>query len=240
MILSKKVLLAFDLDGTLTQHKSRLSPEYAELLSKLSQNYCLLMVGAGSCTRIYAQMNNFPITIIGNYGMEFSTIDLKTGSFLLQEKISLPVNIPLVTQRAEQLRQKLGYMNFIGDTIEIHKSGMLTFPILGTKADLKSKLSYDANRKKRRAVYEQVVSVFPEYNVYIGGSSSFDIVPKPYSKLFALDFYCKKQGLSHSDVLYFGDDYGFGGNDEDIYTSDIPFEKVDNYKDFPLIASKLL
>lgn len=42
-------VLAFDLDGTLTQHKSPLSPEYRELLCRLGEKYTLLMVGAGSC-----------------------------------------------------------------------------------------------------------------------------------------------------------------------------------------------
>lgn len=31
-------VLAFDLDGTLTQHKSPLSPEYRELLCQLGKN----------------------------------------------------------------------------------------------------------------------------------------------------------------------------------------------------------
>lgn len=41
-------VLAFDLDGTLTQHKSPLSSEYKQLLTQLKTRYTLLMVGAGS------------------------------------------------------------------------------------------------------------------------------------------------------------------------------------------------
>lgn len=39
-------VLAFDLDGTLTQHKSPLSSEYKQLLTQLKTRYTLLMVGA--------------------------------------------------------------------------------------------------------------------------------------------------------------------------------------------------
>lgn len=83
----------------------------------------------------------------------------------------------------------------MGDTIEIHESGMLTFPILGTAAPIQDKLSYDPDRSKRRAVYDRVVDKFPEYKVYVGGSSSFDIVPHPYAKLYALDLFCRRGGF---------------------------------------------
>ncbi len=39
-------IIAFDLDGTLTQHKTPLSPKHTEILKKLSEKYKLLMVRA--------------------------------------------------------------------------------------------------------------------------------------------------------------------------------------------------
>lgn len=46
-------VLAFDLDGTLTQHKSPLSSEYKQLLTQLKTRYTLLMVGAGLLAPVY-------------------------------------------------------------------------------------------------------------------------------------------------------------------------------------------
>ena len=60
-------VIAFDLDGTLTQHKTQLSLEHKNVLDKLAERYKLLMVGAGQCKRIFNQMNEYPIDIIGNY-----------------------------------------------------------------------------------------------------------------------------------------------------------------------------
>ena len=65
--------------------------------------------------------------------------------------------------------------------------------------------------------------------VFIGGSSSFDFAPVPYDKYYALDRYCKRFGLSHEEVVYVGDDYGTGGNDEAVYRSDFRFICVDDY-----------
>ncbi len=63
-------VIAMDLDGTLTNHKTPLSKEHKEILEKLSKKYKLLMVGAGQVNRIFNQLNKFPIDIIGNYGMQ--------------------------------------------------------------------------------------------------------------------------------------------------------------------------
>ena len=35
------------------------------------------------------------------------------------------------------------------------------------------------------------------------------------------------------EVLFIGDDYGTGGNDESVYVSDIPFLCIDDYRTFP-------
>ena len=54
---------------------------------------------------------------------------------------------------------------------------------------------FDPDRSKRRAIYNDVVSVFNDYNVFVGGSSSFDMAPRPYNKYYALDKYCKEKGI---------------------------------------------
>lgn len=38
----------------------------------MAERYKLLMVGAGTCSRIFEQMGRFPIDIIGNYGMQYA------------------------------------------------------------------------------------------------------------------------------------------------------------------------
>ena len=69
-----KKLICFDLDGTLTQHRTNMTPESKAVLDTLRQRYEVIMVGGGNCRRIYRQMNEYPITILGNYGMEESHI----------------------------------------------------------------------------------------------------------------------------------------------------------------------
>ena len=192
------------------------------------------MVGAGQCRRIFEQMEHFPIDIIGNYGMQYARYDENLEDIVMVRDDSVAIsNKQEIEQKVTALRQKHGFTEFKGDNVEYHPSGCLTFPILGTKADIEDKLAFDPDRKKRRAFYSEVVEAFPNYVVFVGGSSSFDMAPKPYDKYHALDCYCKENGIEHSEVVFIGDDYGIGGNDESVYKSDFNFIAIDNYLDFP-------
>lgn len=222
-------LIAFDLDGTLTQHKTKLSDENKKVLDELSEKYKLLMAGAGTCRRIFEQMNRYPIDIIGNYGMQYAEYDSNINDIVIKKDVTASVDCENVEKKITALREKYGFTVFAGENVEYHSSGCVTFPLLGTKANLDDKLSFDPDRSKRRKFYADVKSYFPEYTVFIGGSSSFDMAPFPYDKAYALSEYCKENGIAHSEVVYVGDDYGEGGNDEAVYLSDFNFVKIDDY-----------
>ena len=238
---SRIQVIAMDLDGTLTQHKQPLSPLTRATLEALAKRYRLLMVGAGQVQRIFRQMEHFPIDIIGNYGMQYAAYNAQTGGLDMRRDEMIPAgDRGTIEARVTALREKYGYTEFAGDNVEYHPSGCLTFPLLGTKAAQADKLAFDPDRAKRRRIYAQVCAAFPEYCVFVGGSSSFDMAPRPYNKLYALDLYCREQGIAHENVLFIGDDYGTGGNDESVYLSDVPFLCVDDYTTFPALVQPLL
>ena len=222
-------LIAFDLDGTLTQHKSRLDEKNKRVLDLLSKKYKLLMVGAGSCRRIFEQMGRYPIDIIGNYGFQYAKYNPDTKDIDIVTDVKLPVDRESVSARVQSLREKYAFTEYKGDSVQFHDSGCITFAILGTEADLADKLAFDPTREKRRKIFSDVKKVFSDYTVFVGGSSSFDMAPYPYDKAYALSEYCKEAGISHSEVLFVGDDYGEGGNDESVYLSDFNFLKIDDY-----------
>ncbi|MBE7025363.1 MAG: phosphomannomutase [Ruminococcaceae bacterium] len=233
-------IVAMDLDGTLTQHKQPLDEAQKKVLIKLSSKYKLLMVGAGQVTRIFNQLEHFPIDIIGNYGLQYGTYNTQTKSIDIVRDLQFPIDKDSIEERVTYLREKFGYTDYIGENVEFHPSGCVTFPLLGTKAKLEDKLAFDPNRAKRRKLYNAVVAAFSEYTVFVGGSSSFDMAPMPYNKYYALDIYCKENNLKHENIVYIGDDYGLGGNDASVYKSDFPYLTIDDYKDFREIVRPLL
>jgi len=232
--------IALDLDGTLTQHRSLLGDGNRRVLDRLGAKYHLVMVGAGSCERIFRQMGQYPMDIIGNYGMEISRYDTTMGKLEILESKKTETDRQSVTKRVETLRERFGFQAYTGDTVEFFPSGMVCIPLIGTKADINDKLVFDPDRKKRRAIYDEVKALFPEYVVFVGGSSSFDMVPVPYDKYYALSRYCERQGLEHGQVVYFGDDVGYGGGDYSLFHSDFPFVLVDDYRNFPRFAGEYL
>lgn len=232
-------LIAFDLDGTLTQHKTKLEADNRATLEALSQRYKLLMVGAGACGRIFDQLDGFPIDILGNYGMEYAEYDPTERRIEIKARNVVPCDRESVDRRVTALREKYGFTNYAGENVQYHASGCVTFPILGTAADLGDKLAFDPDRTKRRRIYADVCETFPEYHVFVGGSSSFDMSPKPFNKYHALQDYCKVHGYEEDEVAFVGDDYGQGGNDESVYLSPIRFVKIDDYCTFPQVIREV-
>ena len=223
-----KKLICFDLDGTLTQHRSKLENANRLLLDKLSEKYKLLMVGAGAAERIYGQMGEYPIDILGNYGMQETKI--LDGKFTIVRQDVIEVDQDFFREKIAYLRKKYGYETFKGESVEFHATGMVTFPLLGTKADIADKVAFDPTREKRKVLYPEILEIFKDCTVYIGGSSSFDFSGKSYNKYDAIVAYAKENGYDLGDILYVGDDFGDGGGDSHVRLGGLDYVEITDYK----------
>jgi hypothetical protein len=139
-------LLAFDLDGTLTQHKSKLSIEHRDILLALKEKYTLLMVGAGDYARIFNQMENFPIDIIGNYGLQYATYNKDT------KKHSICINyISPHTNNTKQkpVKQRTIFVLVLGGYI-IANAMIVTMIAKSPPRDPDKKMQYILKRAKNK------------------------------------------------------------------------------------------
>ena len=229
-----KKLICFDLDGTLTQHRTPLGEENKRVLDKLQEKYKVIMVGAGAADRIYKQMNEYPVDIVANYGMQESKII--DGKFTIVRQDTTYPDREYFIKTVAYLREKYGYTEYKGDTIEFHSTGMVTFPFLGTKADINDKVAFDPTRAKRKVVYPEVLELFPDYTVFIGGSSSFDFTAKQYNKYDAIMAYAKENGYEKDEILYVGDDFGDGGGDSHVRLGGMDYIEITDYR---TVADKL-
>ena len=226
-----KKLIAFDLDGTLTQHKQPLSAANRAVLDTLATRYEIIMAGAGNCKRIYSQMGEYPITIVGNYGMEESRI--VDGQFKIVREEKADVDRKFFDEKCAELRRKYGFTSFKGEGNEYHNSGMVTFALLGTKADPADKLVFDPDKAKRRKMYPEVMEIFKDYSVFIGGTTSFDITPKKYNKYDAVMRYAAERGYTEDQVLFVGDDFDDGGNDSQVRIYGMDYVRIYDYTRLP-------
>ena len=226
----KKRLICLDLDGTLSQHRSPLEDANRKVLDRLSEKYKLLMVGAGNVPRIHGQMGEYPIDILGNYGMQEGVY--RDGKMEIIRQDTVEVDRAFFTEKAQYLREKYGYTEYKGDAVEFHPSGMVTFPLLGTKADVADKIAFDPTREKRQKMYAEVLEIFSDFTVFIGGSSSFDFSGKKYNKYDAIMTYAAQHGYEKDEILYVGDDFGDGGGDSHVRLGGMDYINIVDYRDF--------
>lgn len=232
-----KRLICFDLDGTLSQHKTPITQEVRTMLDRLSEKYKIMMVGAGNASRIWNQMGQYPIDIIGNYGMQEAVV--KDGQLCIVREDTVVPDKEMFLEKCAYLREKYGYTQYYGDSVEFHPAGMVTFCLLGTPAPIDEKIAFDPTREKRRVLYPEVLELFPDHSVYIGGSSSFDFTPKQYNKYDAIMKYAAENGYSKEEILYVGDDFEDGGGDSHIRIYGMDYICIDDYRKTPEILAYL-
>lgn len=112
MNINELKIIAFDLDGTITQHKQPMVSENKDALIKLGQKYKLIMVGAGQVNRIFNQMEAFPIDIIGNYGLQYGVYNKSSKSIDILSDLKFDCDKESVERRVTLLRERYGYTNF--------------------------------------------------------------------------------------------------------------------------------
>lgn len=232
-----KRLICFDLDGTLSQHKTPITQEVRTMLDRLSEKYKIMMVGAGNAPRIWNQMGQYPIDILGNYGMQEAVV--KDGQLCIVREDTVVPDKEMFLEKCAYLREKYGYTQYYGDSVEFHPAGMVTFCLLGTPAPIDEKIAFDPTREKRRVLYREVLELFPDHSVYIGGSSSFDFTPKQYNKYDAIMKYAAENGYSKEEILYVGDDFEDGGGDSHIRIYGMDYICIDDYRKTPEILAYL-
>ena len=223
----QKRLLCFDLDGTLCQHKSHLPQKNKDLFRLLDSKYKVIMVGAGNAPRIYNQMEQYPVDIIANYGMQESIIE--DGEFKIIREDTVFPDKEYFNSKCHYLREKYGYTEYSGAHLEFHASGMVTFCLLGSGARIEDKVAFDPDRSKRRVLYDEVCSLFPDFVVFIGGSSSFDFAPKKYNKYDSIMRYAAEHGYKEEEILFIGDDFGDGGGDSHVRIFGLDYVQVNDY-----------
>ena len=232
-----KRLVVMDLDGTLSQHKTPLPDQAKAALDRLGEKYLLLMDGGGTAERIHNQMGGYPLDVIGNYGLQEGRVVGGEWTTIRDEKYE--IDRDFFDRECARLREKYGYTEYYGDSYEVHPSGMVTFGLLGTAAPKDEKLAFDPNKSKRRAMFKEVCDVFKDYEVLIGGTTSFDITLKKYNKYESVMRYAAEKGISRDEIIFFGDDTVEGGNDSSIRLGGMDYIRVYNYTDFPFLSGML-
>uniref|UniRef100_A0AAQ4QYH2 Phosphomannomutase n=1 Tax=Gasterosteus aculeatus aculeatus TaxID=481459 RepID=A0AAQ4QYH2_GASAC len=204
-VVDTSTLYLFDVDGTLTAARQRVTPNMAEFLEELRTRVCVGVVGGSDLSKIKEQLGNDVIHKVDYVFAENGLVAYKNGQLLSVQSIQAHMGEELLQ---DFINFCLNYMAKIklpkkrGTFIEF-RNGMLNISPIGRSC----------SQEERNEFYE-LDQVRHTLGLSIGGQISFDVFPDGWDKRFCLRFVEK----DHSTIHFFGDKTKPGGNDYEIYS----------------------
>jgi len=236
-------LIAFDLDGTLTESKQPIDNSIVKFLTNLAHDYEIAIITGGTLEQIQTQvLDRIPdwvedkMHLMPCSGAEYFRFGQTIYRNLIPKK-EKAMMIPIITG----LLKQMGYWidNPAGDIIE-DRGSQITISALGQKAELKDKEEWDEFGIKRREIRDTIKTMFPEYNVRVGGLTSVDISIHGIDKEYAINEVIRWNSFDRSEVLYIGDKFRPGENDYPALIAGVTCLRVTSYADTPRVVGKYL
>lgn len=243
-------LAVFDLDGTLTESKQRISAEMAELLAQLLRHMPVaIMSGAGfpqfetqllpflpveaTLSRLYLFPDNAAQCYVYREGAWHAQYD-NAFTAAEREHILAALDGALVETGLYEVPVRIW-----GARVE-DRGAEIVFSGLGQEAPPEEKRKWDPDGTKKRALREALAKRLPEFSEGANGSTSVDITRKGINKAYGVQ---RLAELTHADIgemLYVGDALEEGGNDAVVVPTGIRTHAVFSPEETRAVIEELL
>ncbi|HTR18863.1 MAG TPA: HAD-IIB family hydrolase [Candidatus Paceibacterota bacterium] len=212
----------FDLDNTLAEPFRPVSDAIAEAFGRLITTLPISIMTAASLERIQVEVLS---RLSGD--TDFSRLTLFTSnagqSFAFdvdhwQEQYHFEFTDAQLQQIRAAIEEAIRETNALANTKVygeqfIDYRGYFAFTALGIGAPVAERRAWDPDFSRRRKLQATVARKLPEFDVYIGGSTSIDVTLKGISKAYGIEWLSKRLNMAPADMLYVGDALYEGGND---------------------------
>lgn len=225
IIEPNKICYIFDVDGTLTKSRQKMSPQFAnEFYSWMKNKQCFIATGS-DYNKIKEQV---PWDILD----EFKNIFCCMGNEIRGEhgKIISKSNFVIPDELNDELARILNESNYkvkTGKHIEF-RPGMVNFSVVGRNCSIQQRLEYknwDKVHNERKKIVDYINKQYPTLNASIGGSISIDILEEGSDKGQVIN-YLENHGAQK--IVFVGDRCYEGGNDwgiiRELQNSNLAFE----------------
>ena len=209
-----KEVFVFDVDGTLTDSRQPMNPEFKEFMLKFMENKDVFLVTGSDRLKTYEQL-----------GFEFyeacKGVWQCNGNEFWEGSQRGPKND--FTADYEFKKFLTNYVNSsrypikTGSHIE-ERTGMLNFSTIGRGATLQQREEYykwDLKYHERILLCEQINHEYPKLLASVGGQISIDIAPRANNKSQIADILNKQ----YEHIHFYGDKMEYGGNDYPLATT---------------------
>ena len=205
-----KNIYIFDMDGTLTPSRRKMTPDFEKFYSLWAQNHTFFLVSGSNLEKIKEQVPQH-------------ILDMSEGIFTcggnqlwLDKKLAYNHEFKPEKDLINFLQKKLKdspYPKRVGNHIE-DRGSMLNFSIVGRDCSLKERqeyFEYDKKSKERSTISDEIIKKWSSLDAVIGGQISIDITPKGMNKSQVLAEV--KKFYPNDSYIFIGDRTIKGGND---------------------------
>ena len=232
--------MAFDLDGTLAESKSAITPRMAADLAHLLDEVDVCIISGGAFPQfekqVLAHLDAAPeelaklhlMPTCGTAYWRFVDGDWKR---LYSEDLGEDQKkeiISVLTEGAKSLG--LWEDKTWGDIIE-DRGSQITYSALGQEAPVAAKSAWDPDGKKKEALRDYAAQRLPELEVRAGGSTSVDVTAKGIDKAYGMRKLEEQLHLADDDIFFVGDMLQPGGNDHPVKAMGIRTHEVGKWED---------
>lgn len=234
-------IFVFDLDGTLTKSKTKVSATMARLLSRLLTNECVAVISG-------ADMKQFSLQLLSGIPKNANLKNLYllpvNGGELweFKNKWRAVYRDSLSSRERKTIAQALcgAYEKFkpqktYGRVIQ-NRGAQITLSLFGADAPLSMKAKSDPAQEKRKKIVADFLRRTKGFSAVIGGTTSIDVVKKGMGKPMGIKKLISYLHLKKQDVFFVGDAVYPRGNDYAVRQSGMRTQKVRG----PLETAKII
>lgn len=235
MIGMTKVLI-FDLDGTLTESKSALTPEMGAVLTRALARMPIAVMSGGSYAQFqkqflanmpadanYANLYLFPTSAAQCYVWKNGAWELfYSNPFTPEERARV---LEALDASLKETGLSAPPPQVWGKQTE-DRGSQITWSALGQEAPIEEKKRWDPDRKKRAPLQAALLRRLPNYAVRVNATNSIDITRGGISKAYGIRRLSEMLSLPISEMLYVGDALFPGGNDEIVKEAGVATRQV--------------
>ncbi|KAH8831737.1 phosphomannomutase [Flagelloscypha sp. PMI_526] len=219
-----KKLVLFDVDGTLTPARQRVTPEMLETLHGLRKKLVIGFVGGSDLSKQQEQLAVDGKNVVDDFDYAFA----ENGLTAYKMGQALPSASFIGYVGEERYKTLVNFiLHYIADmdvpikrgTFVEYRNGMINVSPIGRNASIQERNEfekYDKEQNLRKTFVSTLKSKFPDYGLTysIGGQISFDVFPTGWDKTYCLK-HVEDEGFE--EIHFFGDKTYQGGNDYEIY-----------------------
>tara|TARA_R100000664_G_C2743645_1_gene131794 strand:- start:47 stop:772 length:726 start_codon:yes stop_codon:yes gene_type:complete len=215
-------IFLFDVDGTLTLPRQRMTQDFANLFRVLVKDNLVYLVSGSDLDKLKEQV---PKDILDSCAGIFSSSanQFNIGDELIYEN-ELEIDDEFINF-LNSFVEKSQYKTKTGRHIE-HRPGMINFSVVGRNAsqdERKAYYSWDRSELERKKMAVTLMANFPDLVATIGGEISIDIYPAGLDKRQSVNYL--REQYPEKKICFFGDKTDKNGND---YSVVISLTKEDN------------